>query len=437
MQIKKTGITNGSIAAKVLFFPHYFYLSYAPFRRIIASLNCREVEGYIVYMHCKSFDESNQFPLERLKNDRCPFKQLPFVSIGRKGTSLLVKFTRFFEFIINYRGIKHYLQAQQPALVVVESDLGGIYIRFILDTCRHMHVPVLIILPIDFGSARCDANSNSNREARVPTLARLFLRLFGIERLVLFKGSLIGSYFNEAKILVASKAMKNQLVRSGICQERLFVTGIPRYDDLYQLLRAPVGAVKSDICRDLGWNISCKIVVYFTQLIHRLYGTDYMDRVNKLLAHAFEDLPAECRIVIKLHPREDADYSKIFIGNRYQIIRDIDVDRLLRAADLVVSHLSSTLSDAALLGTPLLSINILNDQPRMMFDSSQELVQINSEAAFTKIYGMLYNTILRDRARVSIERWIKENVTAVDGHSSERIADFIKHFIMDEGRQEP
>lgn len=437
MRIKKTGIANGSIAAKVLFFPNYFYLSYASFRRIIASLNCREVEGYIVHMHCKSFDESKQFPLERLKNDRCPFKQLPFVSIGMKGTSLFVKFTRFFEFIINYRGIKHYLQAQQPALVVVGSDLGGIYIRFILDTCRRMHVPVLIILPIDFGSVRLGANSNSNREARVPTLARLFLRLIGIERLILFEGLLIGSYFNEAKILVASKAIKNQLVRSGICQERVFVTGTPRHDDIYQLLRMPVDAVKYEICRDLGWDTSCKIVVYFTQLIHRIYGTDYMDRVNKLLAHAFEDLPAECRIVIKLHPREDANYSEIFKGNRYQIIRDIDVNRLLRAADLVVSHFSSTLSDAALLGTPLLSINILNDKRRAIFDSSQEFVQINSEEAFTKIYGMLYNRKLLDRARVSLERWIKNNVAAVDGHSSERIADFIKHFIMDEGRQEP
>jgi len=435
MRIKKTGIENASTTAEVLFFPHYFYLSYAPFRRIIASLKRQEIEGYIVHMHCKSFDESKQFPLERLKNDGCPFKQLPFVNIGRKGTSLFVKSTRFLEFLINHRGIKHFLQAEQPALVVVESDLGGMYIRFILDTCRRMHVPILIIVPIDLGSARCDANPNSNMEARVPILARLFLRLLSIERLMLFDDSLIGSYSKEAKILVASKAMKNQLVKSGICRERVLVTGIPRHDYLHELSREPVGAIKSEICSYFGWDTNCKIVVYFTQLIQRVYGTDYMGRVNKLLAHAFEDLPAECRIVIKLHPREDANYSEVFSGDRYRVIRDIDANRLLRAADLAISHFSSILSDAALLGTPLLSINILNDQHRATFGSGQELelVQINSEAEFTKIQDMLYDAKFRNAARVLLESWTKDNIGVIDGHSSERIADVIKGLVMDNG----
>jgi len=421
---------NASTVAKVLFFPHYFYLSYEPFRRIIASLDCREVEGYVVHMHCKSFDESKAFPLKRLQDDGCPFKQLPFVSIGRKGTSLLVKSTRFLEFLINYRRIKHFLRAEQPALVVVESDLGGMYIRFILDTCRRMHVPALIIVPIDFGSGRCDANSNT--EARVPILARLFLRLLGIERLMLFDGSLIGSYFKEAKILVASKAMKNQLVESGICRERVLVTGIPRHDDLYELLRTPVDAIKAEIYSYFGWDTSDKMVVYFTQLIQRVYGADYMRRINKLLGHAFEELPADCRVVIKLHPREDANYSEIFSGDRYRVIRDIDADRLLRAADLAISHFSSILSDAALLGTPLLSINILNDKHRATFGLGQELVQINSEAEFTKIHDMLYDIKFQNAARALLESWIKDNVAAVDGHSSERIADVIKKLIMNQ-----
>jgi len=424
---------NASTVAKVLFFPHYFYLSYEPFRRIIASLYCPEVEGYVVHMHCKSFDETKQFPLERLKDDGCPFKQLPFVSIGRKGTSLLVKSTRFLEFLINYRRIKHYLQTEQPALVVVESDLGGMYIRFILDICRGMHIAILITVPIDLGSARCDANSDSNMKARVPILARLFLRLLGIERLMLFDGSLIGSYSKEAKILVASKAMKNQLVESGICRERVLVTGIPRHDDLYELLRTPVDVVKAEIYSYFGWDTSDKMVVYFTQLIQRVYGADYMRRINKLLGCAFEELPADCRVVIKLHPREDANYSEIFSGDRYKVIRDIDADRLLRSADLAISHFSSILSDAALLGTPLLSINVLNDKHRATFGLGQELVQINSEAEFTKIHDMLYDIRFQNAARVMLGSWVKDNVGAIDGHSSERIADVIKKVILDKG----
>ncbi|PHS29354.1 MAG: hypothetical protein COA82_12770 [Alkaliphilus sp.] len=428
MKYEETRIQNNQETAKTLFFPHFFYLCYDSFRQIIDSLNCLGMEGYMVHMHCKSFDESKQFPTERLKKDKCPFKQLPFFSIGQKGTGLFVKSMRFFEFLINYYRIKRYLQDERPDSVVVASDLGGMYIRFILDTCERMHIPVLIIVPVDFGSVR--SGDNANTETRVPKLAQFILHFLGMERLILFEGRVIGSYSKSGKVLVASKAMQNQLVKDGICRERVLVTGIPRHDRLYELLKEPIGAIKSEICCELGLDTSCKIVVYFTQLVQHLYGADYMDSINKLLVNAFQDLPAECRIVVKLHPREDATYFKIFDSDRYQVVRDIDVDRLLRAADLVISHFSSTLSDAALLGTPLLNINILNDQHRSIFASSQDLLQIKSETEFAKIHDILYDIKFRDRAKALLKSWAKDNVAVVDGRSSERIARIIKQSII-------
>lgn len=431
MQAEEVKIKSDQRAKKVLFFPYYFYLQYEPFRQVIASLKHLGVEAYMVSMHCNHFDESKQFRLERFKNDGCPVKELPVYNIGPKGVSLFTKLMQFLGFLINRRKIENFLRAEQPALVVVGSDLGGIYIRFLLDMCHLLHIPMLIMVTVDFGAARSDANPEI--EAKVPVLVRFLLRLLSMERLTLFNGWVIGSYSQEAKVLVPSKAMQDQLVRDGICRERILVIGSPLHDWLYELRNEPTDKIKCEICSSLGWSVNYRLIVYCTEVIHSIYGEDYLESVNKLLARAFQNLPAECRVVIKLHPRESvksiAYFSRAFIGDRYRIVNDINIYRLLRVADLAIGHFSSTLLEAILLGTPVLSINVLGDQRRTLFSSSQDLVQIRSETEFTKIHDILYNTRFRDVAKALLERWIKDNVGVINGHSSERIARVIKHII--------
>jgi len=416
---------------KVFFFPYYFYQQYEPFRQVITSLRHLNVNAYMICMHCKSFDESKEFGPKRMKHDKCPFKMLPLCNIGRKKTNLLSKFIQFFGFLINCNKIKKFLRAEQPDLIVVGSDLGGIYIRFIINTCQLLHIPVLIMVSVN--SKLAFNNINSDTETKIPFVIQFLFRLFGLEQLFFFNNKIIGSYSQETKIIVASKNIQNQLIKKGISKNRIFIKGIPIYDKIYKLIKNRQ-KTKTKIYNYLGINSNCHLVVYCTQMINLVYGEKYSKRINKLLFQVFEKLPNECKIVIKLHPRESAKniaiFSKIFANNRYRIVRNINTYQLLQAADLVISHFSATLSDAILLETPVLSINILNDQTRTLFSSSsQNLLQIKSEAEFSKIYNILYNKPFRKTLKSLTKKWIKNNSIIVDGHVSERIAYFIKHII--------
>ena len=419
-------IKSGQRPRKVLFFPYYWYLHYEPFRRVIARLNQAGLDAYMVYMPCIPMDESAQFGLERMRQDECPAKKLSIHNVGLGSSNLLARMLRFIGLVLSRPRIEQFLRAERPDMIVVGSDLGNSYFRLLLDLCRCLHIQVLIMATVSSGPS-------PDKRPAVPALLRPVLRWFKLEQ-ILFEGWVLGSYHREALLAVAGKEMKKQLIRDGVSQERIFVTGNPTYDLLYEIRQRPASEVKQEICTLLGWPMCCRLIVYCTERIQEVYGEDYLERLNRLMVPVFDDLPEECRVIVKLHPREcpvsSTMFATTFSGSRYRVVQDLDVHHLLRVAEVAIGHFSVVLVDAALLGTPLLRINIADDRSRMAFGPDVDLLYIYSETELReKLYGILYNQEFLDSVKSALSEWSTNYAVAVDGRSADRVACLIQSLV--------
>ena len=412
----------------ILFFPHYYYLQYEGFLLVMRELQKLECDARMVLMHSKSFDESAAFTTERLKNEGCPLRVFRPLRLRWRPQWLVTRILQGAGVAVDSLRMRGFLRRERPDIVVVGSDLGGAYIRLVLDVSRRQGIPSLILSAVDYGLAASDQERGAG--AAFPRAIQAISRLLGLSRILFFEGDVLGSYATNSKVLVPSRAARNGLVKEGIAEERITVVGNPARDRTAELRKQPKGEVKARVLHALGWEGGSLLVVYCTEVIHYVYGLPYLERVNALLLKKLEGLPVEVRVVVKLHPRESeesqAEFRTTFRGERFRVVRDQDLLPLLRAADLVVGHFSSVLLDGMRLDTPILSLNLRGDQRRELLGPDMKLLTIRREADLHKIRDVLYCADFREACQRSAADWLREN-GAVSGEGiAPRIASLIK-----------
>jgi hypothetical protein len=416
----------------VLFAPYYFYLHYESFRRVAASLNRSGIDAAILHMPCNAFNENHSFGMERMRADGCPVRQLHLWDLGWKGSSSIARMSRFPNLLINRKKIRKFLEVERPRLVVVGSDLGGLYIRLLLSCCREAGIQTMILASSASGPPAIDSEAGQTISVSRPIKA--ILQLLDLDHVALFDHWKIGSFNTEAPIAVPGKTLKEELLRDGVSEDRLFITGDPAHDAIFELKQEPVAQIRRQICDQLDWPESSRLIVYCTEVIHEMLGREYLVRLNVLLAEVFAALPADCRVVVKLHPRETSEtealFKQAFRRDRYLVRRDLDLLRLMRAAHLCIGHYSRTLIDSVLLGTPVACINLANDEKRMLFDAGFGEIRLDSEQDFHKIRTLLEDKETRDVVERKLRDWRSRYASVLDGQSSNRNAALISKILV-------
>lgn len=414
---------------KVFFVPYYFYLHYESFRRVIGSLNRSGADAFLLYVPGNPFQDRLSSELDQIRRNGCPFLELPLRWMGWSGPGFLARSTRVPGLVLNRKIIETFLRKGKPDLVVVGSDLGGVYIRLLLDACRRQQIPVMILATSFCGPSAAD--SVANNHPTIPGFAKLFLRALGLGEVALFDHWLIGSFLTKAPIAVPGEAVKKQLVAQGISPDRFFITGDPAHDRIFERLLEPAEELKRAVCHRLGWSADRHLIVYCTEVIHELYGMAYLERINAWLAQTFDTLPPECGVLIKLHPREKpeiaARFGAAFRGERYRIVADHDLHELLRVADLCIGHFSKAMVDAILMGVLVATIDLQNDESHVLLDKSYRLLRVESEEELgPKLRSLLFDPRVREAAAEQLAVWRRDFANRIDGQSSQRTADLIR-----------
>jgi hypothetical protein len=339
--------------------------------------------------------------------------------------------SRFPDLLINRHMIRHFLDVERPRLVVVGSDLGGIYVRLVLSCCHKANVQTMILASSASGPPSNDSGGGLGHS--VSRSAKSILQLLNLDQVALFDHWKIGSFDTEAPIAVPGPVLKEELLRHGVSEDRVFITGDPEHDAIYELMQEPTARIRSEVCDRLNWPATGHLIVYCTEVIHEILGREYLARLNRFLAEAFAVLPADFRVVVKLHPREtpqtEALFRGAFRGERYSVRRDLDMLRLMRAADLCIGHYSKSLIDAVMLGTPVGCVNFARDEKRMLFDASFDEIRIESERDLWKIRALLENTETRRVVERKLRNWRRRFAADIDGQSSNRNAALISKIL--------
>lgn len=203
---------------------------------------------------------------------------------------------------------------------------------------------------------------------------------------------------------------------------RFTVTGHSLYDDL-------VGQSVSPAPRDHILDGRSHLVVVTTQPIEvnlRAYERRWW---LELLAEACATLDA--RMAIKPHPREDPALYRPLVENSPEHVILIphgayELSALIAAADVLVTRFSTTVFEAALLGRPVMTVNLGGGADQYPFAAEGAAVGVYTEE---DLLPTLRRLLTDPAARTALDRtrqqFLDRHVGPRDGRATERIAALI------------
>jgi hypothetical protein len=244
------------------------------------------------------------------------------------------------------------------------------------------------------------APSRNPRIRLAVQVSRLF-SIPSVEIQVILNGKVAFQSIPSADYIVCLDQWSKRLVRDyfGYPGNRIMVAGSARYDEIASLRAKTIDKEKIIKKTKLPEHLllqadSSKLILFASQPL----GTAEKRRIFEALLKACRSLPVA--IIVKLHPREPATNAEIFVKVaqecRYEaplvVTRDIDVIELVQLADIVVSHSSNVLVEAALLGTRAIALDFSEGEPVVDFDEMGAACRIKSSEELNRVLRELIAT---------------------------------------------
>ncbi|EHJ01500.1 hypothetical protein CDLVIII_5009 [Clostridium sp. DL-VIII] len=179
------------------------------------------------------------------------------------------------------------------------------------------------------------------------------------------------------KILVMDEYAKGQMVKEGIKENKILVSGQPYFDYLIDRNKKITNKLINKFKRSIGWDDDDFIITYVSEPISRTYSENdgsehywgYSERTVfcefiKALNDVTKRFNKKVKLIIRLHPKENEDnYDELInlVNTKFitpLIDRELDGFILMNLSDLICGMSSMFLIESAILKRTILSIQI-------------------------------------------------------------------------------
>jgi predicted glycosyltransferase len=176
-----------------------------------------------------------------------------------------------------------------------------------------------------------------------------------------------------SQIMVMDKYAKEEMIREGIPENRIVITGQPHFAELIGKIK---GKNPEQIRNDKALDRDDYVILFISEPISKMYMENddrepYLGYNEKTIIKEFLKVLSgiqpgsnkKLRVIIRPHPKEDLAIYDAYI-NQYQGALNIEVDQaadpldLIIISDLICGMASMLMVEAALCGKPLISIQI-------------------------------------------------------------------------------
>lgn len=210
-------------------------------------------------------------------------------------------------------------------------------------------------------------------------------------------------------------------------KDQFVISGLPRWDSIARIIARMKNnrmSIITEIQQMLHLQPDERLVVFATQPV----GGGYLQQIINVLLRTLASDPST-RLVIKLHPQE-ADLIERYQswlpdmtnGKPPLIIADINVYKLLAAADLVVMISSNIGLEAAMLDRPVLLVNLNNDPNVAPFVAQGIALGAYNEAEMEQQIDRLLNDAQTiEQLAKSRRAYFEANPQLIDGRATERV----------------
>jgi hypothetical protein len=237
----------------------------------------------------------------------------------------------------------------------------------------------------------------------------------------------VSEWFHADKIFVYGQHGKKMLMSLGYNEERIVVTGHPKYDFLKKINHVEARAF---LKKEHAIDSTKKIIVIAMSMWHNddhIWMSDFIKFCNK---NHFE-------IIIKVHPmykntnmllnRNKVKLIKETCSDyKYLITHDTDIYILLAAADLIITDFSNVGIEGLLLEKPVFSINFVKKWDYLDYNKINSVEIIHNYTQLKKQTQKVLETSFSDKM-FHIKEDIEEYNFKNDGNASDRIVNFLSN----------
>ena len=355
---------------------------------------------YQVLSHDRIADNNKYHTEKILKKRNIPYFHFPRYIKRNENDRIFQKLVSFFRMKAI---IKEVLEEISPEIIVLAVDNDPISNLF-LRLSKKKNIKAIIVQE---GSARPDA------VIQIKGLHQYVLevlRLCGIQLSYILHGK--SKLFD--KYLVAGFSSKKVLIKRGVPENKVEVTGQPKYD--------PFMKVAADY-RSIGKDSN---ILLFAAGFSIVAGKNNINFLKELL-YASKQLGIH--LIVKLHPRssETPEYIKNLLKDvdwsHCEVIKEGDetIDLLKKVYGLITVA-STVITEALIMDREGILVDYLAGEQKLPYSGYDAIRHINT---MEDVYSVIENSIKNSKPFENKKALLGHNLYKLDGRSAERVAFFI------------
>jgi len=220
---------------------------------------------------------------------------------------------------------------------------------------------------------------------------------------------------------------KNALTFHGIPKEPLVISGCPRYDILFNERENEEG--ENIILMGSGMPSTA-----FSYFLSNNVILEWEKMITSVFVALKELKELNEKIIIKRHPTQNKEIIKFQdLANKFlpdvKVYKNKNTYKLLSKSKLVVSMLSSVITEAIILDKPVVMPRQIKHDLGPHFVSTGAVLTIDKpEDALTVIKKALYDDEVKAKLKIGREKFLKEHL-AYRGKSTEKTLELIKDLL--------
>lgn len=202
--------------------------------------------------------------------------------------------------------------------------------------------------------------------------------------------------------------------------ESLIVTGQPRYDHLYSVMRS---MDKETFIKEN--NLKLPLLIWASQNVHPSSETE---KDIRCISHLLDTLP-EIYLFIKPHPgeRDLSIYDPLARRENVTISKNINLYKLLNVCSMMITKNSTTAMEAAAIDKPVIVLNLSGEPDVCDYVTEGIALGVYRERDLPPAVEKLlrYDPEMRKKRA----NYVEKHLYKVDGESSERVVRFIEEMM--------
>jgi UDP-N-acetylglucosamine 2-epimerase len=217
------------------------------------------------------------------------------------------------------------------------------------------------------------------------------------------------------------------LVSEGISQERVIVTGSPKFDKLFY---SKQDSCKDNVCREHDIRPDKDIIILFTE--YQVESGEWTPEQRRMFVLAIAEAAArlpDAQLIIKLHPpyEKEEDYNEIIkeITPRPIVCKYANLPQLINACSLAIAFSSTTALESMAAERSVLLVDLFNEGPSIYQDSGA-LFANSADQVLPMMQKALYDPQTKAKMKEMNSKFVFDQAFLQDGQASRRIASLIK-----------